>query len=360
MSATSASPDSPTTLTLARPDDWHLHVRDGATLAAVLPHTARQFGRAIIMPNLKPPVTTTEMAAAYRERILAALPKEGAGARFEPLMTLYLTDNTPPDEIRRAKDSGFVHGVKLYPAGATTNSDAGVTDLLGKCAKTLEAMQEVGMPLLTHGEVTDSDIDVFDREKVFIDRVMTPLRRDFPALKVVFEHITTKDAADYVRDAQGTIGATITAHHLLYNRNAMLVGGIRPHYYCLPVIKRETHRVALVEAATSGNPRFFLGTDSAPHPKGLKEHACGCAGCYTALHALELYAEAFDKAGALDKLEGFASFHGADFYGLPRSAETVTLERASWTLPAEFAAGDSQIVPLRGGESIGWRFVESA
>ncbi|WP_250499022.1 dihydroorotase [Caballeronia sp. GAWG1-5s-s] len=359
MSATSASPDSPTTLTLARPDDWHLHVRDGATLAAVLPHTARQFGRAIIMPNLKPPVTTTEMAAAYRERILAALPKEGAGARFEPLMTLYLTDNTPPDEIRRAKDSGFVHGVKLYPAGATTNSDAGVTDLLGKCAKTLEAMQEVGMPLLAHGEVTDSDIDVFDREKVFIDRVMTPLRRDFPALKIVFEHITTKDAADYVRDAQGAIGATITAHHLLYNRNAMLVGGIRPHYYCLPVLKRETHRVALVEAATSGNPRFFLGTDSAPHPKGLKEHACGCAGCYTALHALELYAEAFDKAGALDKLEGFASFHGADFYGLPRSAETVTLERASWTLPAEFAAGDSQIVPLRGGESIGWRFVES-
>jgi dihydroorotase len=354
MSANSSSLNS---LTIARPDDWHLHVRDGDMLAAVLPHTARQFGRAIIMPNLKPPVTTTDMAAAYRERILAALP---SGVKFEPLMTLYLTDNTPPDEIRRAKASGFVHGVKLYPAGATTNSDAGVTNLLGKCAKTLEAMQEAGMPLLIHGEVTDGDIDVFDREKVFIDRVMTPLRRDFPALKVVFEHITTKDAAEYVRDAEGpegTIGATITAHHLLFNRNAMLVGGIRPHYFCLPVLKRETHRQALVEAATSGNTRFFLGTDSAPHPKGLKEHACGCAGCYTALHAMELYTDAFDKAGALDKLEGFASFHGADFYGLPRSAEKVTLERASWTLPAEFTAGDAQIVPLRGGEVIGWKFV---
>jgi dihydroorotase len=356
MSATSSSPNS---LTIARPDDWHLHVRDGATLAAVLPHTARQFGRAIIMPNLKPPVTTTALAAAYRERILAALPKEGAAARFEPLMTLYLTDNTPPDEIRRAKDSGFVHGVKLYPAGATTNSDAGVSDIR-KCAKTLEMMQETGMPLLIHGEVTDSSIDLFDREKVFIDRVMTPLRRDFPALKVVFEHITTKDAADYVRDAGAPpelLGATITAHHLLYNRNAIFQGGIRPHYYCLPVLKRETHRVALVEAATSGNPRFFLGTDSAPHPKGLKEHACGCAGCYTALHALELYAEAFDKAGALDKLEGFASFHGADFYRLPRSEEKVTLRREEWTLPAEVAAGDTPVVPLRGGETIGWKLV---
>lgn len=315
----------PASLTLARPDDWHLHVRDGAMLAAVLPHTARQFGRAIIMPNLKPPVTTTAQAQAYRERILAAVP---AGMTFEPLMTLYLTDNTPADEIRRARESGCVHGVKLYPAGATTNSDAGVTDLLGKCAKTLEAMQEVGMPLLVHGEVTDPSIDLFDREKVFIDRVMEPLRRALPGLKVVFEHITTKDAADYVRDADaasGRIGATITAHHLLYNRNAMFLGGIRPHYYCLPVLKRETHRIALVEAATSGNPRFFLGTDSAPHAKGAKEAACGCAGCYTALHALELYAEAFDQAGALDKLEGFASFFGADFYGLPRSAETVTL-----------------------------------
>lgn len=314
----------PASLTLARPDDWHLHVRDGAMLAAVLPHTARQFGRAIIMPNLKPPVTTTAQAQAYRERILAAVP---AGMTFEPLMTLYLTDNTPADEIRRARESGCVHGVKLYPAGATTNSDAGVTDLLGKCAKTLEAMQEVGMPLLVHGEVTDPSIDLFDREKVFIDRVMEPLRRALPGLKVVFEHITTKDAADYVRDADaasGRIGATITAHHLLYNRNAMFLGGIRPHYYCLPVLKRETHRIALVEAATSGNPRFFLGTDSAPHAKGAKEAACGCAGCYTALHALELYAEAFDQAGALDKLEGFASFFGADFYGLPRSAETVS------------------------------------
>ena len=351
-SASSAS--SIDSVTLARPDDWHLHVRDGAVLAAVLPHTARQFGRAIIMPNLRPPVTTTEMAAAYRERILAALPKDGPGARFEPLMTLYLTDNTPPDEIRRARESGFVHGVKLYPAGATTNSDAGVTSI-AKCAKTLEAMQKHDLPLLVHGEVTDPAIDMFDREKVFIDRVMTPLRRDFPALKVVFEHITTKDAADYVRDADGPTGATLTAHHLLYNRNALFVGGIRPHYYCLPVLKRETHRVALLAAATSGNPRFFLGTDSAPHAKGLKEHACGCAGCYTALHALELYTQAFDQAGALDQLEGFASFYGADFYGLPRSTESVTLRREPWRLPAEFMAGDDEIVPLGGGESIGWR-----
>ncbi|KVZ44572.1 dihydroorotase [Burkholderia ubonensis] len=352
MTASNAS--SPATLTLARPDDWHLHVRDGEMLAAVLPHTARQFGRAIIMPNLKPPVTTTAQAHAYRERILAAVP---AGVAFEPLMTLYLTDNTPPDEIRRARESGFVHGVKLYPAGATTNSDHGVTDL-AKCAKTLEAMQEAGMPLLVHGEVTDASIDLFDREKVFIDRVMTPLRRDFPGLKVVFEHITTKDAADYVRDADaapGLIGATITAHHLLYNRNAIFVGGIRPHYYCLPVLKRETHRVALVEAATSGNPRFFLGTDSAPHARNAKEAACGCAGCYTALHALELYAEAFDNAGALDKLEGFASFYGADFYGLPRAAETVMLRREPWELPLEILAGDTPVVPLRAGEAIGWK-----
>ena len=354
MSASTSSASSVDSVTLARPDDWHLHVRDGAVLAAVLPHTARQFGRAIIMPNLRPPVTTTEMAAAYRERILAALPQDGPAARFEPLMTLYLTDNTPPDEIRRARQSGFVHGVKLYPAGATTNSDAGVTSI-AKCAKTLEAMQEHDLPLLVHGEVTDPAIDMFDREKVFIDRVMTPLRRDFPALKVVFEHITTKDAADYVRDADGPTGATLTAHHLLYNRNALFVGGIRPHYYCLPVLKRETHRVALVAAATSGNPRFFLGTDSAPHAKGLKEHACGCAGCYTALHALELYTQAFDQAGALDRLEGFASFHGADFYGLPRATERVTLRREPWTLPAEFMAGGDEIVPLGAGESIGWR-----
>jgi dihydroorotase len=356
LSSSSPAGASVDSVSLARPDDWHLHVRDGAMLAAVLPHTARQFGRAIIMPNLKPPVTTTEQARAYRERILAAIP---AGVQFEPLMTLYLTDNTPPDEIRRARESGFVHGVKLYPAGATTNSDAGVSNL-AKCAKTLEAMQESGMPLLVHGEVTDPSIDLFDREKEFIDRVMTPLRRDFPALKVVFEHITTKDAADYVRDADaapGLLGATITAHHLLYNRNAIFQGGIRPHYYCLPVLKREKHRVALVEAATSGSPRFFLGTDSAPHPKGLKEHACGCAGCYTALHALELYTEAFDKAGALDRLEGFASFYGADFYGLPRSAERVTLRREQWTLPAEVMAGDTPVVPLRAGEAIGWRLV---
>ncbi|KLU22843.1 dihydroorotase [Caballeronia mineralivorans PML1(12)] len=352
--ASASSASSVDSVTLARPDDWHLHVRDGAVLAAVLPHTARQFGRAIIMPNLRPPVTTTGMAAAYRERILAALPKDGPAARFEPLMTLYLTDNTPPDEIRRARESGFVHGVKLYPAGATTNSDAGVTSI-AKCAKTLEAMQEHNLPLLVHGEVTDAAVDMFDREKVFIDRVMTPLRRDFPALKVVFEHITTKDAADYVRDADGPTGATLTAHHLLYNRNALFVGGIRPHYYCLPVLKRETHRVALVAAATSGNPRFFLGTDSAPHAKGLKEHACGCAGCYTALHALELYTQAFDQAGALERLEGFASFHGADFYGLPRATERVTLRREPWTLPAEFMAGGDEIVPLGGGESIGWR-----
>lgn len=341
-----------TELTITRPDDWHLHVRDGDVLKSVLPDSARQFGRAIIMPNLKPPVTTTEHAAAYRERILAARP---AGNTFEPLMTLYLTDNTPAEEIRRAKASGFVHGVKLYPAGATTNSDAGVTDL-AKCRGALEAMQEVGMPLLVHGEVTSSDIDIFDREKVFIDKVMSPLRRDFPGLKVVFEHITTQDAAEYVASAEGPIAATITPHHLLYNRNAIFTGGIRPHYYCLPVLKRETHREALVKAATSGSPRFFLGTDSAPHARGVKEAACGCAGCYTALHAVELYAEAFDKAGALDKFEAFASFYGPDFYELPRNADKVTLVREDWTLPAELPMGDQTVVPLRGGEVIGWKF----
>ncbi|AJP56456.1 dihydroorotase [Pandoraea vervacti] len=340
-----------TQLTITRPDDWHLHVRDGAVLESVLPDSARQFGRAIIMPNLKPPVTTTEHAAAYRERILAARP---AGNTFEPLMTLYLTDNTPAEEIRRAKASGFVHGVKLYPAGATTNSDAGVTDL-AKCRGALEAMQEVGMPLLVHGEVTSADIDIFDREKVFIDKVMSPLRRDFPGLKVVFEHITTKDAAEYVAEAAGPIAATITPHHLLYNRNAIFTGGIRPHYYCLPVLKRETHREALVKAATSGNSRFFLGTDSAPHARGVKEAACGCAGCYTALHAVELYAEAFDKAGALDRFEAFASFHGPDFYELPRNADKVTLVREEWELPAELPMGDATVVPLRAGEVIGWK-----
>ncbi len=338
-------------LTIIRPDDWHLHLRDGAALAAVLPHTARQFARAIVMPNLKPPVTTTAQALAYRERIMAALPE---GMQFEPLMTLYLTDNMAPDEIRRAKDSGVIHAVKLYPAGATTNSDAGVTDL-AKCSKVLEAMQEVGMPFLVHGEVTDAEIDLFDREAVFIERVLQPLKRSMPALRVVFEHITTKEAAQYVAGADETVGATITAHHLLYNRNEIFKGGIRPHYYCLPVLKREEHRRALVAAATSGSAKFFLGTDSAPHAKGLKEHACGCAGCYTALHAMELYAQAFDQAGALDKLEGFASLHGPAFYRLPPNGSSVTLERTSWTVPSELPFGDSTIVPLNGGEAMGWK-----
>jgi dihydroorotase len=338
-------------LKITRPDDWHLHLRDGEALKTVLPHTAAQFARAIVMPNLKPPVTTTELASAYRERILAALPE---GMQFEPLMTLYLTDNTPPDEIRRAKDSGFVHAVKMYPAGATTNSDAGVTDLR-KCYKTLEVMQEVGMPFLVHGEVTSPEIDLFDREAVFIETVMKPLRADMPELKVVFEHITTSDAAAYVSEASGPIAATITAHHLLYNRNEIFKGGIRPHYYCLPVLKRETHRQALVKAATSGNPRFFLGTDSAPHAKGVKEHACGCAGCYTALHAMELYAQAFDQVGALDKLEGFASFFGPDFYQLPRNTGSMILKRESWTLPDELSYLDGSLVPLNAGEVINWK-----
>ena len=308
--------NSPTsTLTLRRPDDWHLHLRDGAAMAAVLPDTARQFARAIVMPNLKPPVTTTAQALAYADRIRAALPE---GLVFEPLMTLYLTDQLPPDEIVRAKDAGIV-AVKLYPAGATTNSDAGVTDLR-KTHATLEAMQRLGMPLLVHGEVTDPDIDLFDRESVFIDTKLIPLRRDFPELKVVFEHITTREAAQYVADAGPHTAATVTAHHLLYNRNALFIGGVRPHYYCLPVLKREVHRQALVAAATSGSDRFFLGTDSAPHPTHLKEHATGCAGCYTALSAIELYAEAFEAAGALERLEAFASVHGPAFYGLPRNA----------------------------------------
>lgn len=341
------------TLILTRPDDWHVHLRDGAVLSDVVPHTARQFARAIVMPNLKPPVTTTAMAAAYRQRILAAVPE---GVHFEPLMVLYLTDNTTADEIRRAADSGFVKGVKLYPAGATTNSDAGVTDLK-RCMSALEAMQATGLPLLIHGEVTDADIDLFDREAVFIERVLQPLRRSLPGLRVVFEHITTKDAADYVREAEGDIGATITAHHLLYNRNAIFKGGIRPHYYCLPVLKREVHRKALLDAATSGHPRFFLGTDSAPHPKGLKEHACGCAGCYTALHAMELYAQAFEAAGALDQLEAFASFNGPDFYRLPRNTDKVSLQRQSWTIPDELRLGDASLVPLDAGETLSWKFV---
>ena len=347
MTQTNAS-----TLTITRPDDWHLHVRDGAAMQAVVPHTAAQFGRAVIMPNLKPPVTTTALALAYKSRILAAVP---AGVAFEPLMTLYLTDNTPPDEIYRAKEAGIV-AAKLYPAGATTNSDAGVSDIT-KTYKTLEAMQKAGMLLLIHGEVTDASIDLFDREAVFIDTKLIPLRRDFPALKIVFEHITTQDAAQYVAQAGAHTGATITAHHLLYNRNAIFVGGVRPHYYCLPVLKREKHRVALVQAATSGNPQFFLGTDSAPHPTHLKEHASGCAGCYTAHAAIEMYAEAFDNAGALDKLEGFASFFGADFYSLPRNTGTITLKRENWTPPESYPFGDTELKPLRSGEALPWRLV---
>ena len=341
------------TLTLIRPDDWHVHLRDGVVLADVVPHTAAQFARAIVMPNLKPPVVTTAMAAAYRERILAAVPQ---GMKFEPLMTLYLTDNTPPDEIRRATESGFVKGVKLYPAGATTNSDAGVTDIQ-RCMRTLEVMQETGLPLLIHGEVTDHEVDVFDREAAFIDRILQPLRKSLPELRVVFEHITTKDAVDYVRDADGEVAATITAHHLMYNRNAIFQGGIRPHYYCLPILKREMHRQALVDAATSGSPRFFLGTDSAPHPKGLKEHACGCAGCYTALHAMELYAEVFEAVNALDKLEGFASLFGPDFYRLPRNTEQVTMQKREWVIPNELTLGDTVLVPLDAGRSLAWKFI---
>lgn len=341
-------------ITFTRPDDWHLHLRDGAALHAVLPHSARQFARAIIMPNLRPPVTTVAAAAEYRKRILAALP---AGTDFEPLMTLYLTDNTPADEIRRAVDSGFVKAVKLYPAGATTNSDAGVTDLL-KCDAVLAEMEKAGMPLLMHGEVTDPAIDIFDRENVFIDTVLRPLLARRPGLRVVFEHITTKAAADYVASAGSNVAATITAHHLLYNRNALLVGGIRPHYYCLPVLKRETHRQALVAAATSGSPKFFLGTDSAPHARHTKEAPCGCAGCYTALTALELYAEAFDAAGALESLEAFASFNGPDFYRLPRNTGTVTLERQECAVPAgvPYGAGD-ELVPLRAGEAVAWKLI---
>ena len=337
-------------LTITRPDDWHLHVRDGEALATVVPHTAAQFGRAIIMPNLRPPVTTAAQALAYKVRIQAAVP---AAMAFEPLMTLYLTDNLPADEIRRAKDAGVV-AAKLYPAGATTNSDAGVTDLR-KTYATLEAMQKAGMLLLVHGEVTSPEIDLFDREAVFIDQHLIPLRRDFPELKIVFEHITTQEAAQYVLAADRFTGATITAHHLLYNRNAIFTGGIRPHYYCLPVLKREKHRLALVKAATGGNLRFFLGTDSAPHPAQLKEHATGCAGCYTAHAAMELYAEAFDAAGALGQLEAFASFNGADFYGLPRNTGTLTLKRQSWTPPESFAFGGAELKPLRSGEALAWK-----
>ena len=337
-------------LTITRPDDWHLHVRDGAALAAVLPDTCRQMGRSIIMPNLKPPVTTVEMAAAYRERILAARP---AGSTFEPLMTLYLTEATTADEVRKAKASGFVHGIKLYPAGATTNSDAGVRDV-NNAMVALEAMAEVGMPLLVHGEVTDPAVDVFDREAVFIDTVFEPLLKRLPGLRVVFEHITTRQAAEYVASAGDNIAATITAHHLLMNRNALFTGGIRPHHYCLPVLKRESHREALLAAATSGSKKFFLGTDSAPHARHTKENACGCAGMYTANAAIELYAEAFDAAGALDKLEAFASFNGPDFYQLPRNTDTLSLVREAWQVPASLAYGDDELIPLRAGDYVQW------
>ncbi|HEU0187751.1 MAG TPA: dihydroorotase [Gallionellaceae bacterium] len=338
-------------LTLTRPDDWHLHLRDEALMASVLPDTARQFARAIVMPNLRPPVTTTAQAVAYRERILKALP---AGMTFEPLMTLYLTDNTSADEIRKAKASRVVHAVKLYPAGATTNSDAGVTDLR-KTYAALEEMQKLGMPFLVHGEVTSPDIDIFDREAVFIERVLQPLLKDLPALRLVFEHITTKEAAQFVTESGDNVAATLTPQHLLYNRNAMLVGGIRPHYYCLPVLKRETHREALVKAATSGNKKFFLGTDSAPHAQHTKENACGCAGCYTAHTAIELYAEAFEAADALDKLEAFASFHGPDFYRLPRNNGKITLRKQDWQVPASVGFGEHRLVPLRAGEVVKWK-----
>jgi dihydroorotase len=341
-------------ITLTRPDDWHLHLRDGEALRAVLPDTARRFARAIVMPNLVPPVRTTAEAAAYRERILAALP---AGMAFEPLMTLYLTDNTAPVEIARAKASGFVQAVKLYPAGATTNSDSGVTDL-ARCEAVFAAMQEAGLPLLLHGEVTSPEIDVFDREKVFIERHLQPLSERFPRLKLVLEHITTADGIDFVRGAREGVAGTLTAHHLLLNRNAIFAGGLRPHAYCLPVLKRERHRQALVEAATSGSPRFFLGTDSAPHPRHAKESDCGCAGIYTAHAGIELYAEAFEQADALDRLEGFASLHGPDFYGLPRNAARITLVREAWNVPASQPLGTAELVPMRAGETVAWRLLD--
>jgi dihydroorotase len=340
------------TLNLTRPDDWHLHLRDGAALAAVLPDTARRFARAIVMPNLKLPVTTVALAVAYRERILAALP---AGMNFQPLMTLYLTDNMAPTEIDAAKASGSVHAVKLYPAGATTNSDAGVSDLK-KCAATLRRMEQLGVPLLVHGEVTDPAVDVFDREAVFIDAVLRPLLREFPKLRVVLEHITTQDGIGFVLEHGANVAGTLTAHHLLLNRNAIFAGGIRPHHYCLPVLKRESHRRALVAAAISGNPKFFLGTDSAPHGQSTKEAACGCAGCYTANAGIELYAEAFESAGALDRLEAFASFFGPDWYGLPRNTEKIALRREAMAVPAslDYLPGD-RLVPLRAGETVAWR-----
>ncbi|AMO57143.1 dihydroorotase [Endozoicomonas montiporae] len=340
-------------LTLTRPDDWHLHLRDGDALAETVASAARTFARAIVMPNLRPPVLNADDAAAYQQRITAAIPQD---AGFEPLMTLYLTDQTTPDMIYAAKAQGNIKALKLYPAGATTNSDSGVTDL-SHVYDTLAAMAECDIPLLVHGEVTDADIDIFDREKVFIDRYLRDLVKRFPTLKIVMEHITTADAVEFVTNAPDNVGATITAHHLLYNRNDMLVGGIRPHYFCLPILKRNIHQQALLEAATSGNPKFFLGTDSAPHVQGAKEAACGCAGCYTAPAALEMYAEAFEMMDALDKLEAFASHHGPDFYGLPRNTETVTLKKEQWQLPDSIAYGDDQVIPLRAGETLTWRLV---
>lgn len=351
----STATSAPTTLTLARPDDWHLHLRDGASLEAVVGHTARVFGRAIVMPNLKPPVTTVDEALAYRERIVAAARAANA-ATFEPLMTLYLTGGTTPEEIRKAAAHPHVHAVKLYPAGATTNSDAGVTSLETSYA-VFEVMQEVGVPLLIHAETTDPAVDVFDREAYFIERTVAPLTARFPALKVVVEHITTEQAADFVLGARANVAATITAHHLLYNRNALFKGGVRPDYYCLPVLKREQHRQALLKAATSGNSRFFLGTDSAPHARGAKHNACGCAGIYTAHAALELYAQAFESANALDRLEAFASHHGPDFYGLPRNTDHVTLVREAWTVPESYPFASDVVTPLCNGETIAWRVV---
>jgi len=338
-------------LTLTRPDDWHLHVRDGAALASVVPHTARQFGRAIIMPNLQPPVTTTTQALTYRERILSAVP---VGVDFTPLMTLYLTDNTTPDDINAAKASGLIQAVKLYPAGATTHSDAGVTDI-SKTYGVLETMEQQGLPLLVHADVTDAGVDVFDREKAFIDQHLEPLTVRFPSLKVVLEHVTTREGIDFVESTADNVAATLTAHHLLLNRNAMFKGGLQPHAYCLPVLKRETHRRALLEAAISGKRKFFLGTDSAPHARNRKESACGCAGIYTAYAALELYAQIFEAAGALDKLEAFASHFGADFYGLPRNEGTITLEKRDWQVPDSYPLGDSELVPLFAGETLHWQ-----
>jgi dihydroorotase len=343
-------------LTLTRPDDWHLHLRDGAALRAVLPHTAQRFARAIVMPNLKAPVTTVTQALAYRERIRAALPP---GVRFEPLMTLYLTERTTPKEIAAAKKSGFVHAVKYYPAGATTNSENGVTDM-ARCRAVFAAMEQHELPLLLHGEVTNPAVDVFDREKFFIEQHLAALVRDFPGLRIVLEHVTTRQAVEFVTQAPATVAATITVHHLLHNRSAMFQGGVRPHYYCLPVLKREEHRLTLVQAATSGNPKFFLGTDSAPHARRAKETACGCAGIYTAHAALELYAEVFEANGALKQLEAFASHFGPDFYRLPRNRDSVTLVKESWTVPGEFAFGDDSLVPLRAGEAVAWKLLTQA